>query len=98
MRRALEKAAHAVECLVDIANGGIVGLQVFGITGEKIAALARFRIKHLLHQFVDGSAGLLGFFNVLDGAGRLLKTRFIDEDQDGRCQNCQRQADGHSGD
>ena len=75
-----------------------------GMSGGKATAMAlnllrsTNRIKHLLHQFVDGSAGLLGFFNVLHGAGRLLKTRFIDKDQDGRSQHCQRQADGHSGD
>jgi hypothetical protein len=86
-----------VQVLVDIGQGGVVGLQVARVARQQVAALAGFRIQHVLQKFVDGTAGQLGLFNAGCRLGRLAKTRFIDEDEEGGSQHCQGQADGHSG-
>jgi hypothetical protein len=92
-----EQLAQGIQILVNIGHGGVVGLQVTLIARQEVAPLSGLGIQHVLQQFVDGAAGLLGLFNGRCRIGRLAKTGFIDEDKECGGQHCQRQADGHFG-
>jgi hypothetical protein len=97
LRVGREQLAQRVQVLVNVGQGGVVGLQVAPVARQQVAALAGLGVQHVLQQFVDGAAGHLGLFNVGRRLGRLAKTRLIDEDKEGGGQHCQGQADGHFG-